>query len=57
MRRKILVLALFGVLLVLPGCWVRAAMYPEGTLRNLRGNGQKEDKKKEPKKKKVEEKP
>ena len=61
MRRKLLgLVVLFSALLVLPGCWLRAAVDPEGALKNPRGGGQKEEKKeekkKEPAKEKVEEK-
>lgn len=57
MRRKLLGLVLsFSALLVIPGCWLRAAVDPAGTLKNPRSFGQKEEKKKEPEKK-VEEKP
>ena len=50
MRRKLLALVLFSALLVLPGCWLKAAFDPEGTIKNPHGGGQKEEKKKEPEK-------
>ena len=61
MRRKLLgLVVLFSALLVIPGCWLKAAVDPEGCLKNPRGGGQKEEKKKEPakepEKEKVEEK-